>query len=213
MKRIVAALLVLTMVLALAGTALASSCITAGMWVEFKKDTPAYTEPKSSKKTTNLVQKGSTAWCDKVCGNYARVIVNEKADTKCWFRIGDLCKADTYHAFTRVVWARGGQGMSTCRKDSITYIGAIKGFYVKVSGHTNLFRNPGMKFSSQGMVEKGKLLKLTGYCGFDDRDVMWVQVCYKGKKVWLSTNFVKSRSDGRMKYYDKDGNCAEPTFE
>ena len=83
MKKIVAALLVLTMVLALAGTAMASSCITAEMWVEFKKDTPAYTEPKSSKETTNLVQKGSTAWCDKVCGNYARVIVNDAADTKC----------------------------------------------------------------------------------------------------------------------------------
>ena len=213
MKKIIAAMLVLTMVLALGSTALASHCVSAGMYVKFCKDTPAYTEAKSSKETTNVVQKGSTAWCDKICGKYARVIVNVSADTKCWFRISDLCPADGDHLYTRVVWARGGKGMSTCRKSSISYIRAIKGFYVKVTGHTNLFRNPGMKFSSQGMVEKGKLLKLTGYTGFDDRGVMWVQVCFKGKKVWLSTNFVNSRSDGRMKYYDKNGKCAEPTFE
>jgi len=212
MKRFIAALLVLTMVMALAGTALASCDIKAGMWVEFKKDSAAYTEAKSGKKTASEVQKGSSAWCDKVCGKYARLIVNEAAETTRWFKVDDLKKASADRAFTHVVWAKGGKGMSTCIKDTIIKEPAIKGFYVKVSGHTNLRRNPGMKFSSRGVVEKGDLLKLTGYTGFDDRGAMWVQVCNKGEKVWLSAYFVCSRSDGRFKYYDKDGNKAEPIF-
>ena len=212
MKRFVAALLVLTMVMALAGTALASCDIKAGMWVEFKCDSAAYTEAKSDKKTASEVQKGSTAWCDKVCGKYARLIVNEAALTTRWFKVADLKEAVAERSFTRVVWAKGGKGMSTCRKDTIIYTGAIKGYYVKVSGHTNLRKNPGMKFKSQGVVKKGDLLKLTGYVGFDDRDVMWVQVCHKSQKVWASMYFICSRSDGRFKYYDKDGNKAEPIF-
>ena len=64
------------------------------------------------------------------------------------------------------------------------------------------------------VVEKGKLLKLTGRYGFDDRDVEWFEVCYKGKKLWVSTNFLKVRSNGyTIRFYDKDGNRVYPTYE
>ena len=209
MKKFVAALLVLTMVLAT--TAFAACDIKAGMYVEFKKDSAAYTAAKSSKKTASEVQKGSTAWCDKVCGDYARLIVNVAAGTTRWFKTDDL--KTTSKNYTRVVWAKGGKGMSTCDKDSLLYSSAIKGFYIKASGHTNLRKNPGMKCKSQGVVKKGDLLKLTGWSGFDDRGVMWSEVCKDGKKLWISMYFVKCRADGRYKYYDKDGNCAEPVFD
>ena len=212
MKKFVAAMLVLAMVLALAGTALAACDIKAGMWVEFKKDSAAYTAAKSGKKTPSEVQKGSTALCDKVCGDYARLIVNEKASTTRWFKVADLKQASAERSFTHVVWAKGGKGMSTARKSLVDSVPQIKGFYVKVSGHTNLRKTSGMHCKSQGVVEKGELLKLTGKVGFDDRDAMWVEVCYKGKKLWLSTYFVKTRADGRFKYYDKDGKCVEPAF-
>ena len=209
MKKFIAALLVLTMVLAT--TALAACDIKAGMYVEFKKDSAAYTAAKSSKKTASEVQKGSTAWCDKVCGKYARLIVNFAAGTTRWFKTADLKSTDK--EYTRVVWAKGGKGMSTCDKGTIGYYAPIKGYYIKVSGHTNLRKNPGMKCKSQGVVEKGDLLKLTGRFGFDDRYVEWFEVCKGGKKLWISMYFIKTRADGRFKYYDKNGKCVEPDFD
>jgi hypothetical protein len=211
MKKFLSMLLVLTMVLAIASGAMAACKFKKGDWVEFKCDSNAYNAAKSSKKTNNVVAKGSYAECDKVCGKYARLIVNVNADTKAWFKVDDL--KETSKFVTKVVWAKGGKGMSTERAIYPTDP-VIKGLYVKVSGHTNLRKAPGMKCASQGVVEKGKLLKLTGRYGFDDRDVEWFEVCYKGKKLWVSTNFLKVRSNGyTIRFYDKDGNRVYPSYE
>ena len=72
-----------------------------------------------------------------------------------------------------------------------TKVSGLKGLYVKVTGHTNLRKNPGMKFKSQGVVEKGDMLKLTGRYGYDDRGVAWLEICKGGKKLWVSTMFVE----------------------
>ena len=212
MKKFTAALLVLAMLLAVASTALAACDIKANMWVEFKKDSNSYTEAKSSKQTKNVVQKGSRAYCDKICGKYARLCVNVSANTWRWFKTADLKPTDK--DWTKVVWAKGGKGMSSCQKDRIYNLPAgIKGLYVKVSGHTNLRKNAGMKCKSQGVVEKGKLLKLSGRSGFDDRDVFWLEVCYKGKKLWVSDNFLTHKDDGVLKFYNKDGKCVTPALD
>lgn len=205
MKKFVSALLVLTMVLAIATTAVAACNIKAGMWVEFKKDSPAFTEAKSSKETKNVVREGSSAWCDKVCGKYARLIVNSTSNIKRWFKVADLKEASVKAEI--VIWAKGGKGMSS--KVSIYPVNDyLKGKYVKVSGHTNLRKTPSLHCASQGVVEKCTLLKLTGRTGFDDRafSTMWYEVCYKGKKVWVSMWYVQSRHDGVTKLFDKDGN-------
>ena len=195
MKKLVAALLVMTMVVALASTAFAACKIKKYMWVEFKCDSAAYDAAKSSKKTKSEVQKGSTAWCNKVCGKFARLVVNEAAGTTAWFKTCDLKEADVEETY--VVWAKGGKGMSTCLKNSIedSPWKAYKGWKVKVTGHTNLRKNPGMKFKSQGVVEKCDKLKSTGYVGWDDRGVMWFQVCKGGKKLWVSSNFIKATDE------------------
>ena len=57
MKKLVSMLLVLTMVLAVATSAVAACDIKAGMWVEFKKDSAAYSAAKSGKETKNVVQR------------------------------------------------------------------------------------------------------------------------------------------------------------
>ena len=186
MKKFIAALLVLTMVLSLASAAMAACDIRAGMWVEFKRDSAAYTAAKSSKKTASEVQKGSIAKCVKVCGKYAKLLVNETAGTCRWFKTADLEESE--YSFTLVIWAKGGKGMSTCTKKHY-FVKELKGVKVKVTGHTNLRKNPGMKFKSQGVVEKGDKLKMTGYVGTDDRPVLWVEVCKDGKKLWLSEAF------------------------
>ena len=186
MKKFTAALLVLAMLLAVASTALAACDIKANMWVEFKKDSNSYTEAKSSKQTKNVVQKGSRAYCDKICGKYARLCVNVSANTWRWFKTADLKPTDK--DWTKVVWAKGGKGMSSCQKDRIYNLPAgIKGLYVKVSGHTNLRKDPGLEHKSQGVVEKCDKLKLTGKYGYDNRGMAWLQVCVKGDKLWVST--------------------------
>jgi len=210
MKKLVSMLLVLTMVLAVATSAVAACDIKAGMWVQFKKDSAAFSAAKSSKETKSVVQKGSVAYCDKICGKYARLIVNEVANTTAWFKVADLKEAS--QDWTKVVWAKGGKGMST-EMEVYPSVAAIKGLYVKVSGHTNLRKGPGMKCASQGVVEKGKLLKLTGRYGFDDRGMEWYEVCYKGKKLWLSYNFITTRSNGvTIRFYDKDGKRVYPVY-
>ena len=203
MKKNVSVLLVLTMVLAVASAAVAACNIKAGMWVEFKKDSPAFTEAKSSKETNNVVAKGSRAQCDKVCGKYARLIVNRAGNIKRWFKAVDLKQASV--ETERVIWAKGGKGMSS--KTEISYADKhLKGKYVKVSGHTNLRKSPSLHCASQGVVEKGKMLKLTGRTGFDDRHCLWFEVCYKGKKLWLSWNNIqKSTYTRSVRYFDKDG--------
>ena len=204
MKKFVSVLLVLTMVLAVASAAVAACNIKAGMWVEFKKDSPAFTKAKSSKETNNVVAKGSRAKCDKVCGKYARLIVNSASNIKRWFKAADLKQASV--EMERVIWAKGGKGMSS--KTEISYVDKhLKGKYVKVSGHTNLRKSPSLHCASQGVVEKGKMLKLTGRTGFDDRHCLWFEVCYKGKKLWLSMWYIQTKpNDVAIQLYDKDGN-------
>ena len=210
MKKFVSALLVLTMVLAVASAAVAACNIKAGMWVEFKKDSPAFTEAKSSKETNNVVAKGSRAKCDKVCGKYARLIVNSASNIKRWFKAADLKQASV--ETERVIWAKGGKGMSS--KTEISYVDKhLKGKYVKVSGHTNLRKSPSLHCKSQAVVEKGQLLKLAKHIGFDDRDVIWYEGCYKGRKLWLSSNFICRGSNYAFKFYDKDGNRVYPKFD
>jgi len=205
MKKFVSVLLVLTMVLAVTATAVAACNIKAGMWVEFKKDSPAYTAAKSSKKTNNVVAKGSYAECDKVCGKYARLIVNSASGIKRWFKASDL-KEISAQKNAQVIWAKGGKGMSS-KTGVYTFDKHVKGKYVKVTGHTNLRKTYSLHCKSQGVVEKGKLLKVTGNFGLDDRAFIWLEVCYKGKKLWLSEWYVKKECNSNyFQFYDKDGN-------
>ena len=208
MKKFVSILLVLTMVLALAGTAMAACKITKNTWVFFEKDANAYTAARASKKGNSVVQKGSHAWCDKVCGDYARVIVNVADNTKRWFKVSALKEYEEASEYTQtyIVWAKGGHGMSES-VDS-TKVSGLKGLYVKVTGHTNLRKDAGMECKSQGVVEKCTLLKCTGKVGYDDRFTgfyNWIQINHKGCKLWVSAYFLKITSSGLIKLYNCKG--------
>ena len=201
MKRFIAAFLFMTMILTLSTAAMAATGIKADMWVEFKKDAHAYNAAKSSKKTNNEVKKGSWAYCDKVSGDFARLIVNETANTKRWFKKSALKPyAGEDDVYTKVIWAKGGRGMSSSIHKIYTDA-ALAGYKVKVTGHTNLRKDPGMKYKSRGVVEKGKELKLTGRFGYDDRYDIWYEVLKNNKKLWISENFVAKHSDGSLKLY------------
>jgi hypothetical protein len=211
MKKFLSMLLVLTMVLAIAGGAMAACKFKKGDWVEFKCDANAYNAAKSSKKTNNVVQKGSHAQVMCVSGDYVKLRVNEASKIDKWFKASDLKSAKKENKWTWVVWAKGGKGMSTRDWSLPIYTNPyLKNCYVKASGHTNLRKTPSLHCKSQAVVEKCALLKLTGRIAMDDRMVLWYEVCYKGKKLWLSTNFVMRSSLGGVKFFDKDGKRIDP---
>ena len=192
MKKIVAALLVLTMVMALAGTAAMAASKWVGNYVVLTEDANAYTGPKSSKKTDSVAKEGSRGLCVDTCGSYAKVVVNMGDGTTAWFKKCDLdVDANQDLPVILFIWAKGGKGMSKCLKNTIGTNKAIFHGKIKVTGHTNLRKNPGMKFKSQGVVEKCDKLKLTGRYGYDNRPIAWLEVCKDGKKLWISTMFVE----------------------
>ena len=202
MKKLISMLLVLTMVLALASTAMAASNLQRYNWVKFTRDAHAYSAPRSSKRTGDIVRAGSVAQVEKVCGDYVRLIVNFDAMTKIWSRCSAL-KQITGNRMTNVVWAKGGTGMST--SVSTEKIKGIKGYYVKVTGNTDLRLDPGLERKGQGVVKKCTLLKVTGYIGADNRIMIpgaynWVQVCVRGKRLWVSKNFLRTKAVGDISY-------------
>lgn len=188
MKKFVAALLVFTMILALASTAMAATKFVKDDWVVLKKNSTAYTAARSSKATKNVAEKGSVARVVRECGNYVKVIVNKKAGTTVYFKKCNLAlytgKEDPY---ILVFWAKGGRGMSADIDWIEDYMPEMT--KVKVTGHTNLRKNPGMESKSQGTVEKGDVLKFKGKMGYDDRGVGWFKICIKGKILWVSSHF------------------------
>ena len=109
MKKLVAALLVLTMVLALTGSAMAGCKFSIHQYVKFNKNAYAYTEPKNSKKTNDpatIVSKGSIGCVEGVSGDWVLVRLapyGTGGNFICpdygscwtgWFKAGDL-KAST----------------------------------------------------------------------------------------------------------------------
>jgi len=212
MKKFLSVLLVLTMVLAVAGSAMAGCNFKKNDWVKFKCDSNAYNAAKSSKKTNNVVAKDSIAQVKGVCGKYVKLRVNVASKIDKWFKAADLKKASKDEAgSTKVVWAKGGKGMSTRDWSFKKYIEEFDGAYVKSSGHTNLRKTPSLNCKSQATFEKCVLLKLTGNIARDNRGYDWYEVCYKGKKLWLSENNIqKSTYTYRLRFFNKDGKRINP---
>lgn len=187
---------------------MADSAIKKGMTVIFKKDSAAYTAPTSSKKTFDIVRKGSRAMCDKVSGSYARLIVNEESNIKRWFKTSDLEETDKW---SKVVWVMGGKDMTDVSYRS--YEPRFKGLFVKVTALTYLRKTPSMHGNIQGIIQKNVKLKLTGYRGIDDMNVNWLGVYHNGKKRFVCSEFLKHHSGKNslaVMFYDKNGNVVNP---
>ena len=188
MKKFAAALLVLTMVLALASTAMAATKFAKDDWVVLKKNSTAYTAAKSSKATKNVAEKGSVAKVVKERGKFVKVIVNKKAGTTVYFKKSNLVPyTDKKDPYILVFWAKGGRGMSSDIDWIDDYMPEMT--KVKITGRTNLRKTPGLESKSQGVVKKGDVLKFKGKMGYDDRGVGWFKVSKNGKILWVSSHF------------------------
>lgn len=186
MKKLFAAVLALALVLALTAPAMAAAKIKAGDYVELKRDATAYSAAKNSKATKNVAMKGSIAQVTKVSGKFAKVVVNPSSNKTVYFKTSDLKISTSGASYIIVGWIKGGDGMSKAVDGSkMSYEPEKK--KVKVTQTISLRKGYSLSHKTAGTVKKGKVLKYRGYVGFDDRGIMWFNVSYKNKSLWISS--------------------------
>ena len=210
-RKLVAALLVLSMVLALTGTAFAAAKFTKadkGVYVKFTGNMYAYNKPSHSSKSKILVRKGSTALITNVSANqkWVRLKItpdvteyDEKKDEdvvlsagkEMWFGVDRLSRVTSErHESIHVTFSSGGSSLS--KEEERAYDPRLKKVgKVKITGKVNLRKKASLQGKSQGTVKKGTKLTLTGVLGMDTRGVIFFQVKVKNRsgKYFVSEEY------------------------
>lgn len=202
MKKLIAALLLMAMVLSLGSVAFAKAKFTQAdvesedaVYAKFTGNLYAYNKAGSGK-TSIIVKKGSSALVVGVHGkNWVRLLltlVDAKGKPVAkWFRTDKLKvdKGELKHG--RVIFSSGGSNMSTMFSKLDKKIAKYKNKTVKTTGKVNLRKTPSLKGESQGVLPKGKHVKLTGIVGMDNLGVVFFQVKHHGKKYFVSEAYLK----------------------
>ena len=210
MKKLVAALLVMTMVLALASTAMASCDIAVGDCVKFTKNTTAY-NCKGGKATNTIVRKGSYALVKRVCGNWVELYLDLMDDgiTR-WFKTDNLKVskngkkfAEDFYLNIYVIYSQGGVGKSheltvmddtdPVDEDDVNNVrispDCMK--HVKATAKVWLHKESSLKQSYGVALHKNDVVSYRRKWGFDSRFVVFYGVKYHGKCLWVSEAYSK----------------------
>lgn len=212
MKKLIAALLVMTMVLALAGSAMAET-ICVGDYVKFTKNGYAYSEPKAYKKVSDpevIVRKGSVAYVIAKKGDYVFLqltpgYLNEDLGNTYevatglwawgyWFKkdVLDTVKKD-YHKYISVVFGNGGNGKS--KPD--TQFGIVKDTvntnkcHVKATAKVWMHYTPSLSNSYGKALHKDDKVKYRHVIGLDTRGIPFYGIRYSGKNLFVSSAYSK----------------------
>lgn len=209
-KKLIAALLVLTMIVALASTAVAACKIKVGDCVKFTKNTVAY-KHKDGKATSTVVRKGSYALVKAVCGDWVELYLDILDDSVTrWFKTDNLKVSttgkkiglDTYFTIY-VVYSEGGVGKSTelmtfDDKDPVdeydyndVRISADCYKHVKATSKVWLHKESSLKKNYGVALHKDEKVTYRRKWGYDTRFVMFYGVKYKGKCLWVSSEYSK----------------------
>ena len=205
MKKLVAALLVLTMVLALAGSAMAACKFQVGDCVKFTKNTTAY-NCKGGKATKTIVRKGSFALVKKVSGSWVELYLNAVDDSVTgWFKTANLKVVpygkdlgDGVFINIYVMYSQGGVGKSSQMAifddtdpidefdfDNVRISPDYKK-HVKANHKVWLHKEASLKKNYGVALHKGDKVSYRRKWGIDDRFVIFYGVKYKGKCLWVS---------------------------
>ena len=209
MKKLVAALLVLSMMLTLCGEAMAEAKFTKdqaaeGLFIEFTGTARGYKDHSTKNPSKITVKKGSVGLLDEIYGSkWAKVVITDGTmnslgkDKALWFNTDYLKAAkDQENAFIACIFSSGGDNMSM--KDYKTTLEALKGKKIVTTGRANLRKTGSLQGKSQAVVEKGTKLTCTGGIAFDSRTMGFFQVKYNGKKLWVSAGYIKNWFDVLM---------------
>ena len=210
MKKLVAALLVLTMVLALTGSAFAET-ICVGDYVKFTKNGYAYSEPKSYKKVSDpevIVRKGSFAKAIAKKGDYVFLQLTPgyltedlgntyEVDTGLyawgyWFKKGvlDTIKKDA-NKYISVVFSNGGNGKSKTMAKNIPDAGLTQitdscKKHVKATAKVWVHATPSLSSSRGYALHKDDKVTYRRVYGYDTRGQLFWGIQYKGKCSYVS---------------------------
>jgi hypothetical protein len=215
MKKLIAALLVMTMVLALAGSAMAEH-ICVGDFVKFTKNGYAYSEPKAYKKVSDpevIVTKGSVAYVIAKKGDYVFLqltpgyLTEDLGNTYevatglwawgYWFKksVLDTVKKD-YHKEIKVVFGNGGNGKSKVLGKNIPDAGLTQltdscKKHVKATAKVWMHYNPSLSSSYGRALHKDDKVTYRRVYGMDTRGQLFWGIKYKGKCLYVSGAYSK----------------------
>ncbi len=218
MKRTVSVLLVLTMVLtmllSLTSTAVASCKFKEDDRIEFVRNTAVYKNHRDGSKTDTVVRKGSISVVKSTCGDkWVELYLDpfDEANTG-WFKVDNLKKTDRYievragkmvwGSYVFICYSSGGAGKSS------TYLGPWNdsgkwlsdgGYristddyrHVKANASVWLHREPSLKKSYGRALRKGDKVKYLRQWALDSRLVPFLRVKYQGKCLWVSMQYSK----------------------
>lgn len=183
MKKFLAALLVMSMVLALASTAFAYKDKKVEKFVLFKGSAYGYT-----KITNNIGHKKDFSNVVLRKGSIGKVIA-EKGN---WYKVEIPGKGGIYFNkdFTRktaaekefLIYSTAGSRKGKGAEQDCSYVEAIEGIKIKTSGSTKLYKYGSLSSKVLKSLKKGKTVKLTGSIARDARLNTYFEVSY-GKKV------------------------------
>lgn len=194
MKRFVAVLLVLTMVLSLTSVAFAKEKKFDGVRVKFTGSAYGYKQAGANRSKV-IVKKGSYTKSikSKIKGGKEWVLIKVD-DIECdelWFSADYL--AHTSKKGTMIVFAGGGSGRSEVAGSKTWDVLAYdkKQHHVQATGNVNIRKKACLDSEICGVLRKGKKLYYTQYFAEDDREVLFYQVRYNGKNRWVSSKYTK----------------------
>jgi len=208
-KKLVAALLVLTMLLALVGSAMADCKFKEGTCVKFTKNTVAY-KHKCGKATSTIVCKDSYAIVNRVSGDWVELILDYTGITR-WFKTDNLVVTTKgkyvpvvgEELYIYVTYAQGGLSKSIelltfddkDPTDELDYddlrISADCFKHVKATACVWLHKESSLNKNYGAALNKGDKVTYRRKWGIDTRFVVFYGVKYKGKCLWVSSRYSK----------------------
>ena len=214
MKKLIAALLVLTVVLSLGAPALAASAKFSEkdtnsqngklVFAKFKCNLPGYRTHSASGKSDVVVRKGSLA---QVVGVYGKKWVKlrlvlsfnmDRPSVERWFKTDELKRVvdpdfvwEPYHEpryHNKVTFCSGGSGASW--QEDVTTDPKLAGKRIKTTGKVNLRKTASLEGKSCGTVKKGQKVTLNGKVGIDTRDAVFFGVTVNKKDYFVSSRYL-----------------------
>ena len=200
-KRIVAALLVMMMVLALASTAFAYKEKPIECKVRFKGTAWGYdhvTNQHGKGKSDVAFRKGSVMYAHLKKGSWYGIWVPGRGDDidgiTLWFSGDYLKEVDEDTPVVRL-YSSGGSGRTMADEEMVDTIPAKykKVAIAKAGRRSNIRKSASLAGKSLGVLRYGKTLKLhpDHIKQMDYRGVWFYKVLYNGKPAWISEQYTK----------------------
>ena len=194
MKKFMAALLVMSMVLALASTAFAYTDKDADKYVLFKASAYGYKKIYNncghSKDFSNVVLRmGSIAHVVAEKGSWYKIEIPKKSGEGVeliYFNKKYTKKSPTEDIF--LIYSTAGSRRGNGAEITSNIVDAIKGIKIKTSGSTKLYKEGSMKSKAVLSLKKGKTVKLTGGIARDVRLNTYFEVKYGKKTGFIPAN-------------------------